>query len=279
MENLSLRQLQINGELSERSIMVCSDAHLQYLNDILTFYVKNGTFLGIKYCWLTSNAELVRLCLKYFDNIDIIEICRDWDLGRLIESKKISNKTAKFCIKHELKDFSEILTCYFTNGSFFHLQGCTPDIDNILCRICFNSLKLSLKDLPYSSIDKQVDHPLEEKKFDIDIDLDNLAKHEILTTRARNVLEDNNLNSINKILVFFSKHRSFKSLRNVGLQTDSELKNLSIKYLDILSKENTHFDKIDIYKESSNRLTPPDLSNSDNSTGNDSRDKRYSMST
>ena len=74
VEDISLKELSEIEWLSARAITSCNNANLTSLNEILDFYEKRGSFIGIRNCGAQTAKELTELCEKYKHKALTIEI-------------------------------------------------------------------------------------------------------------------------------------------------------------------------------------------------------------
>lgn len=106
-ENISLETLADIEGLSIRSYNVCKLADLSSLQSLLEYYYnhKRAGFLSIKHCGQKSNAELIKICLKYENTISSV------NKGIRIENQIfspidnfVSNLRLKGCDYHLIKN-------------------------------------------------------------------------------------------------------------------------------------------------------------------------------
>lgn len=138
-------------------------------------------------------------------------------LNQLEQLHCLSNQVVNLCLKYRLTTLDKILAYYDKYRKFSDLKGFGAKAERELIKVCE---RYSSKTQTYIV-------------FENDIGLDILAKIEDLSVRSYNVCRNNELDSLNKIILTFQKKKTFLHLRNCGLKTEVELSKLSQKYLSL----------------------------------------------
>lgn len=92
-KNISIRDFHLAGEISMRSLNVCSRVNILTIQDLHDYLEKHQDFLKVKNCGLKSNLELLSLHKEYFksgsiesENADTANgIARPWEYDEAIE--------------------------------------------------------------------------------------------------------------------------------------------------------------------------------------------------
>jgi hypothetical protein len=171
--DMSIRQLYIVENLSQRSLNVCIDANLKTLTDILNYRHTNSEFLHLKNCGQNSNEELLQICEKY-DNLILsgiikgndfmpkaanerivkngavefasVELIENIELERLAEIENISVRSKNVCVIANLTSLRLIIQYYYNKGGggFLSIRNCGQTSNLELIKICqkyVNSVK------------------------------------------------------------------------------------------------------------------------------------------
>ena len=73
-KDYTLEELKDKEGIPVRAINCCSIADIHTVNQLVTFYNDYGSFRLIPSCGLISHYELLRICLKYIQPDDFIEL-------------------------------------------------------------------------------------------------------------------------------------------------------------------------------------------------------------
>jgi hypothetical protein len=169
-----------------------------------------------------------------YSNLD-----KNWEKPISIDTLKIldklSNRATNVCKTASLNTLNKILSFYKKNKTFRIITNCGEKTDKELISLSekyiINFIDINI----YSDLDKNFGKP---------ISIDTLKILDKLSNRATNVCKKASLNTLNKILFFYKKNKTFRIITNCGKKTDKELISLSIKYINNLIFVNDNYKDI-----------------------------------
>lgn len=193
VQNLSLDELSELESLNLATKNFCVANKLLDLENIISYYKKNGNFLVLKRCRFRINSELIKLCSKYknfsivetqfnllenfnnkifdsfedFSSIDIESnkpiLLNDSNvnpaiisLEELAKLEGLNVRNQNICKYNRLLDLNSILEHYLKYGTFLNIRNCGKDSDSNLRDICskYRDLLKSDNDINNISIEQ-----------------------------------------------------------------------------------------------------------------------------
>ena len=248
-DDIPLEDLIYKENLSKRSVNVCFNQELLNLEQIVNYYLQNGSFNNLRNCGVKSDIELVKICKKYQGrtqtNTNSIpdKNIKDVSIKDLIYMENLSARTFKICLESELLNLSQIINFYLNQRTFSSLRSCGTKSNLELVKICKKYIEHILNDNILESIPEK-DFSIVEtinslsliQKITLNQHFEYLLSN--LTTRSVNGLWSISTSHNHKEIFekIFSDGFNFKSIKNLGNKSIIELE----KFLhDLLSFINT----------------------------------------
>jgi len=170
-----------------------------------------------------------RIAKKNENNIEKLQSIKRITEEADIENWALSRQAKKVCKYNKLYTLERLTNHLKNHLSFTELFFCSEKINKELINFCENFLS------NYNNISSNItQYETSIKNEDFNFTLDSLS------SRSKNILIDNELNTKEKISKYYFEHRSFKSLRACGDLTDIELVNFCI---DVLKLSHVHNQK------------------------------------
>ncbi len=262
---MSIEELFTSNIINIHCYTVCKNNGFNEIEDILSYFFLNKTFLNLKNCGNKTNKELIDLSLKYYSeensefdkllltkeeeyrlnnilasNFEILSLKNKNALKRFLIGRRIFGEQSYFQIKNF---YNKILA-----NRFFHINMIKHldkknvfELNDLISLMNLEIHKYNKNQVTHEiKITTQTDYSnvnLEENPGDnialISKNVQKIKLSDNLSVRSLNVCNDNGLEDLNSILIYYQENKTFINLRNCGRKSDEELRMFCLKHIDL----------------------------------------------
>lgn len=154
-------------------------------------------------------------------------------------NNEISLRTYNVCRYNKLDSTEKLIYYFNTNKTFNNLHKIGRKSNEELINVCKKHNNTNI-------ITNNIDDPIIIENLN---SIDEIYKNKEISIRTYNICRQNNLESTDKIMEYYIKHKTFINLKKVGRRTNEELKIICKKYISArLEIKNIEIKNIEIKK-------------------------------
>lgn len=244
-EDKNIKELLSEGKINTRLYDVLEDANINTLSELIKYYQENLTFIRIRNVGRNSNNDLIALVNEYsnffpeikmtslFDGVENNEQIKknselkEISIFRLLKEGKIDVRTYNVLNSEKIYNVLDIIEYYLKHKKFDNIKKAGRRINENLMKVVNQNRNKKL--IGQSFYNEPIFEKVRKNKIGVTpkLKVEDIKEYEQLSTRTKNVIKNESIETITKFLEHYANHRNFLTFENCGPKSNIELINLA----------------------------------------------------